>query len=272
MSWLRKPGGWMRNSENEERREHPRVCVEDTHSASVLGEAATPIDISATGILLEVSRALSGFVNRLKLDLGLGQELLLQGKVARCYVHRFEPSEDDRLIIKYGVAIEFMNLNLETRLDLQSYVDAVTKKEIAKDIRVGVAYEGLESERCIEANNARSDQGAFFMDSVERVAFTTPPAEPIDLLQLTVGGMLVSPTSALPVGSLHRFALTVDGWHIAVQGEVLYCKSETDEENFVVHTAAIKFRGLSLHDKERLEQYVMQVLGEHRVEEFQESA
>ena len=62
----------------------------------------------------------------------------------------------------------------------------------------------------------------------------------------------------------------MDGRHISVQGEVLNCESHTDEESSIVHTAAIKFHGLSENDRELLEQYVLQTLGERGVAELQE--
>lgn len=254
----------MSNSKNEERtnqerRKHPRVFFEDTHSVNILAEPTTPIDLSATGVLLEVSRPLSGAVNHLRLDLGPGREIDLQGRVIRCVVHHFEQCEDGKTILKYRVAIEFVNLEEDVRQILQSYIGSAAWKEIAENLGAGVTYEGLDqrSERRIEANSVRTGQVAFLMD--------------FDLLQLSVGGMLVSLAVPLPVGSLHPFVLTVDGRHLEVQGEVLNCKSHTDGESSIGHKAAIKFHGLSENDRELLEQYVLQTLGERGVAELQES-
>jgi len=96
----------MSDFDQIERRKNPRVSLEDEHSVSVFAEPAKAIDLSRTGVMLEVSRPLHGEVARLKLDLGPDRVLDVKGRVVRHYVHGFEVCDDGRTIVKYRVAID----------------------------------------------------------------------------------------------------------------------------------------------------------------------
>ena len=250
----------MTKLKNDERRKQPRVCFDDGHSLDIFTEAATPIDISASGVMLEVSRPLRGLVKGLRLDLGSGGKFDLQGRITRHYVHRFEASDDGRTIVKYRVAIEFVNVEEEVAEVLRSYCGSAATKELTEDLGVVVDYEGLDrrNERRIDASSVRTGQVAFLID--------------FDILQLSSSGMFVRLTTPLPVGSLHPFALTVGGHPIEVQGEVVHCTKPGRGEGANVYSVAIAFRGLSEDDKELLEQYVVRTLAEREVAGPQETA
>ena len=110
----------MSDSDNVERRTNPRVSFEDDHSVSIFTEMATPVDLSTTGVMLEVSRPLRGVVARLRLDLGVDRQFNVEGRVVRHFVNRFELCEDGTTIVKYRVAIEFIDLDERASEIIQS--------------------------------------------------------------------------------------------------------------------------------------------------------
>lgn len=126
------------------------------------------------------------------------------------------------------------------------------------EFAIGISYEGIDrrTERRIGARGVRTGQVALLMD--------------FRLLQLSAAGMLVGLTFSLPVGSVHPFALTVDGRHIEVQGEVLNCLPSDDEESGITHRASIRFDGLSEASEDLLEEYVKRALEEREMAELEE--
>ena len=80
---------------SKERRQYPRVAFEGDLPAKIFSQAAILIDLSPTGVLLEVPKPLAAnSVNTMKIDLGPERQLVLTGRVVRNFVHRFEKGED----------------------------------------------------------------------------------------------------------------------------------------------------------------------------------
>jgi hypothetical protein len=104
--------------QGEERRAHPRVSLKDRKNPSRV-VPSTIVDLSLSGALLEVGATLptkSRYTVRLEAD---GTPLELSGEVVRSYVHGFEKDEKGLPAVKYRAAIAFVDMDPETRDDLE---------------------------------------------------------------------------------------------------------------------------------------------------------
>ncbi|MFQ5792837.1 MAG: PilZ domain-containing protein, partial [Acidobacteriota bacterium] len=113
-----------RGSHGRERRKYPRVAFEGEIAAKIHSVSASPIDLSATGVLLEVTRPLTAnAVYTLRLDLSPREQLVLKGRVVRNYVHEFDRSGKGDTLVRYRVAIEFETLAHREQAVIQDFID-----------------------------------------------------------------------------------------------------------------------------------------------------
>lgn len=105
--------------QGEERRTHPRVSLKERKSPSrVL--ASTIVDLSLSGALLEVGSTLPAkSLYTVRLEQADGRPLELEGEVVRSYVHGFEKDEKGLPAVKYRAAIQFIDVDPETKDELQ---------------------------------------------------------------------------------------------------------------------------------------------------------
>lgn len=74
------------------------------------------------------------------------------------------------------------------------------------------------------------------------------------LLDISLGGALLDLATSLEVGTIHDFALQLDGEVVWVQAEVRRCQ-QVRQEGFHV---GVEFIGIHPHDEDRLRAYVDQ--------------
>jgi hypothetical protein len=105
--------------QGEERRAHPRVSLSDRKNPSrVL--ASTIVDLSLSGALLEVGATLTPKSRyTVRLEKPDGPPLELSGEVVRSYVHGFDKDAKGLPAVKYRAAIQFVDVDPETRDDLE---------------------------------------------------------------------------------------------------------------------------------------------------------
>ena len=105
--------------QGEERRAHPRVSLKDHESPSRV-VASTIVDLSISGALLEVGATLTPKSRyTVRLEHADGPPLELAGEVVRSYVHGFEKDEKGLPAVKYRAAIQFVDVDPETKDDLE---------------------------------------------------------------------------------------------------------------------------------------------------------
>lgn len=105
--------------QGEERRAHPRVSLKERESPSRV-VASTIVDLSLSGALLEVgSTLLANSRYTVRLERPDGRPLELAGVVVRSYVHGFEKDEKGLPAVKYRAAIQFVDVDPETKDDLE---------------------------------------------------------------------------------------------------------------------------------------------------------
>ncbi len=105
--------------QGEERRAHPRVSLKESESPSRV-VASTIVDLSLSGALLEVGSTLPPRTRyTVRLERAEGGPLELSGEVVRSYVHGFEKDEKGLPAVKYRAAIQFVDVDPETKDDLE---------------------------------------------------------------------------------------------------------------------------------------------------------
>jgi hypothetical protein len=105
--------------QGEERRAHPRVSLKERESPARV-VASTIVDLSLSGALLEVGSTLPPKSRyTVRLERAEGQPLELSGEVVRSYVHGFEKDEKGLPAVKYRAAIQFVDVDPETKDDLE---------------------------------------------------------------------------------------------------------------------------------------------------------
>jgi hypothetical protein len=105
--------------QGEERRAHPRVSLKERESPSRV-VASTIVDLSLSGALLEVGSTLTPKSRyTVRLERADGQPLELDGEVVRSYVHGFEKDEKGLPAVKYRAAIQFVDVDPDTKDDLE---------------------------------------------------------------------------------------------------------------------------------------------------------
>jgi PilZ domain len=105
--------------QGEERRAHPRVSLKERESPSRV-VASTIVDLSLSGALLEVAATLPTKSRyTVRLERADGEPLELAGEVVRSYVHGFEKDEKGLPAVKYRAAIQFLDVDPETKDDLE---------------------------------------------------------------------------------------------------------------------------------------------------------
>ncbi|MFQ5790132.1 MAG: PilZ domain-containing protein [Acidobacteriota bacterium] len=79
-----------------------------------------------------------------------------------------------------------------------------------------------------------------------------------DVLQLSVGGMLVEVSVPLDIGSEHRFTLSIEDEEMALSGVVRNCEpaDEGEDEERPSYRIGIEFRDLEARQKELLSRFV----------------
>ena len=250
-----------KDRKTKERRQYPRVAFEGDLPAKIFAQAAILIDLSPTGVLLEVPKPLTAnSVNTMKIDLGPERQLVLTGRVVRNFVHRFVKGEDGTTMVKYRVAIEFLNLKENEQEALQTFIDQLEQSQmkvnlgveaVGKDDRIKKDdYEGVERRRVGRVGSATELTGqiALFLD--------------FQMLQLSAGGMMVKLAVPLSVGSLHLFNLTIGGESLEIQGEVLNCHPLPPERQSLAFRVIIQFQGLKENEREHLELFVEEMLAD----------
>ena len=105
--------------QGEERRAHPRVSLKDRESPYRV-VASTIVDLSLSGALLEVGSTLPAKTRyTVRLEKRDGRLLELSGEVVRSYVHGFDKDEKGLPTVKYRAAIQFLDVDPETKDDLE---------------------------------------------------------------------------------------------------------------------------------------------------------
>lgn len=82
-----------------------------------------------------------------------------------------------------------------------------------------------------------------------------------EVLQISVGGMMVEVTLPLPISSEHSWTLNFGGEELTVRGIVRNCKLVPSEEQSPVYRIGIEFRGLDERQKACLMDFVNRRLG-----------
>jgi hypothetical protein len=109
-----------------ERRSTSRLALHGEVLGRMPSGAVVPVvDLSPTGALLEVYSVLRpGSVHGLRLQLGPREEVAVQARVVRSFIHRFDNQARGETVVLYRVAVEFTDLRaaekaaLERRLSL----------------------------------------------------------------------------------------------------------------------------------------------------------
>jgi hypothetical protein len=105
--------------QGEERRAHPRVSLKERESPARV-VASTIVDLSLSGALLEVGSTLPPKSRyTVQLERAEGGPIELSGEVVRSYVHGFEKDEKGLPAVKYRAAIQFVDVDPETKDDLE---------------------------------------------------------------------------------------------------------------------------------------------------------
>ncbi len=109
--------------QGEERRSHPRVSLKERERPMRI-VASTIVDLSLSGALLEVGSSLPAKSRyTVRLEQADGPPLELSGEVVRSYVHGFEKDEKGLPAVKYRSAIQFVDVDPETKDDLQRLLE-----------------------------------------------------------------------------------------------------------------------------------------------------
>jgi PilZ domain-containing protein len=92
-----------------ERRSTSRLSLNGEVVARMQNGTVIPVvDLSLAGALIEVHTALRpGSVHPLRLQLGPREEITLQARVVRSFIHRFDNQTRGEAIVLYRVAVEF---------------------------------------------------------------------------------------------------------------------------------------------------------------------
>jgi c-di-GMP-binding flagellar brake protein YcgR len=239
------------DSTDQERRKYPRVSFEGGDiPAKLFARGTVPIDLSATGILVESPRPLSAQTSTtIRLELGPDRHLLVEGRVVRNYVHRLDKYTDGSSTLKYRVAMEFPSLGEKQRDELQEFIHRLENKTVRQEPTIReVVYEGPDRRRVnrILTGVGLGGQISLLLD--------------FEMLQLSAGGMMVSLSVPLPIHSMHLFNVTVDGQSLEVKGEVLNCTPTRPDEESVSYRVVIQFRDLDPQKRDLLERYVSEKL------------
>ncbi len=242
----------VKKSSADERRKYPRVSFQGGFPAKVFSKGISPIDISATGMLLESPRPLAAkAVKTLRIELGPKRQLLIKGRVVRNYVHSFEKADSEMTVVKYRVAIEFIFPEESEQKELQSFIDRLERAKVRTKLEIKKPeYPGPDRRRVrrIEAVSGLGGQVALFLD--------------FQLLQLSAGGMMVKLAVPLTVGSQHIFNLSVDENDLEIQGVVLECEPVPDSHESLSYRIVIQFHSLDALQQELLEHFVVQQLAQ----------
>ena len=109
----------------KERRKHPRVQLKKKIVGEIkTGITVTIIDISLTGVLVEVNTPLKiGSKCNLKINLD-GKDFNVLGRVERVYVHSLEKEA-----IIYRAGINFEKISDDQMRILKEYMNSLFKKE-----------------------------------------------------------------------------------------------------------------------------------------------
>ena len=253
-----------KDPQTKERRKYPRVAFEGELPARIVSQAAALVDLSPTGVLLEVSKPLAAHsINTMKIDLGPERQLVLTGRVVRNFVHRFEKDDAGVTVVKYRVAIAFLNLEENDQEALCAFIDQLQQHQMKETLTLEPVGEG-EDRHPIKEDDYQGPERR----SVERVGvpdeLTGQVALFLDfqMLQLSAGGMMVKLAVPLSVGSLHLFNLTIGDQSMEVQGEILNCHPLPPDRQNQAYRMIIQFQGLKESEREQLEQFVEEMLAE----------
>jgi c-di-GMP-binding flagellar brake protein YcgR len=235
-----------KSSSDEERRKYPRVSFQGGFPAKVFSKGISPIDISATGMLLESPRPLAAkAVKTLRIELGPKRQLLIKGRVVRNYVHSFEKADTEMTVVKYRVAIEFIFSEEDDQKELQAFINRLEQSKARTRLEIKKPdFPGPDRRRVsrIEAVAGLGGQVAIFLD--------------FQLLQLSAGGMMVKLAVPLSVGTPHIFNLSVDESEMEIQGVVLECEPLPGSRESVSYRVVIQFHSLDSLHQELLEHFV----------------
>jgi c-di-GMP-binding flagellar brake protein YcgR len=237
----------------KERRKYPRVSFQDEFPAKVFSKGFAPVDISATGMLLESPRPLAAkAVKTLRIELGPKRQLLITGRVVRNYVHSFEKAASEMTVVKYRVAIEFIFSEEKEQKELQAFIDRLKQsKARTKPVAKKPEFPGPDRRRVsrIEAVSGLGGQVALFLD--------------FQLLQLSAGGMMVKLAVPLAVGSRHIFNLAINEHEMEIQGVVLECEPLPASRESLSYRVVIQFHDLDRRRQNILKQFVNKQLTRH---------
>lgn len=229
----------------KERRKYPRVSLEGDLPARVLTPGTVPVDLSATGILLESPRPLTAkAVNTLRLELAPNRQLLIRGRVVRNYVYQLDRSAAGATSVKYRAAIEFLSLTDDDQRMLQSYINRIESKVKASLDTEDRVYDGPDRRRVnrIEAATGLTGQVALLLD--------------FQMLQLSAGGMMVRLAAPLTMGSHHLFNITIDDKVLELQGLILDCTPMPSPREIPSYRAIVQFHDIQDDQRDLLQNFV----------------
>jgi hypothetical protein len=118
-----------------ERRSNSRLSLNGEVVARMQNGTVIPVvDLSLAGALIEVYSVLRpGSVHPLRLQLGPREEITLQARVVRSFIHRFDNQARGEAIVLYRVAVEFGELDGAERAALERRISSLKYAPVDDD-------------------------------------------------------------------------------------------------------------------------------------------
>jgi PilZ domain-containing protein len=110
-----------------DRRSTSRLALNGEVVGRMPSGAVVPlVDLSPNGALLEVYTVLRpGSVHALRLQLGSREEVTIQARVVRSFIHRFDNQARGEAMVLYRVAVEFVELRPPERAALEQSLSSL---------------------------------------------------------------------------------------------------------------------------------------------------
>jgi c-di-GMP-binding flagellar brake protein YcgR len=112
-----------------------------------------------------------------------------------------------------------------------------------------------------QSKGERERRAAGRIDTEGKLPGQLPLDLETDVLQISVGGMMVEVTMPLEVGSKHQFTLNINEEALEVQGIVRNCKPFPSEKESRDYRVGIEFCDLGERQRASLAEFVNRLLG-----------